>query len=233
MGIGMVAVKEATTGTCMSEILKLATTRGELIYRLQRPGPHGGPPVIMLHGLTGDEDVMWLLTSAFPSQGLIASPRGLFPAEEGGYSWVKPDVPGGGRFADFQDAVAAVMRLLAHLSAQFSLPARDFVLMGFSQGAALALTIARNGFRPAGVATLAGYLPDGGLKNLDGLPVYWGHGSQDERVPVERARRDVARLRQSGAEVTYCEAPVGHKVGVECMHDLAAWFTGITAQTEG
>ncbi len=217
----------------MAEILKLETRRGELTYRLQRPGPRGGPPVIMLHGLTGDEDVMWLLTSAFPSQGLIASPRGLFPLEVGGFSWVRPEVPGGGGFADFQGAVVAVMELLVHLSERFSLPARDFVLMGFSQGAALALAIARSGFRPAGVATLAGYLPEGGLKNVEGLPVYWGHGSQDEMVPVERARRDVKRLRQSGAEVTYCEAPVGHKVGVECMHDLGAWFAGITVRARG
>jgi phospholipase/carboxylesterase len=211
----------------MSEVDRLETSSGELIYRLQRP-KSGDRPVILLHGLTGDENVMWLLTSAFPSGGVIAAPRGLFPLQEEGYSWVDPALVGEGRFSNFRPAAVAIRGLVVHLGEQFSLPIGSFVLMGFSQGAALALAVARDGFRPAGVATLAGFLPTGGLRNLDELPIFWGHGTRDEMVPVGRARRDVKALQQAGAMVTYCEADVGHEVGVECMHDLGAWFRGLT-----
>ena len=62
------------------------------------------------------------------------------------------------------------------------------------------------------------------LARLASLPVYWGHGTQDDQVPVERARRDVARLRQAGVDVSYCEADVGHKLGADCLLGLASWL---------
>lgn len=212
----------------MSDIQRLERGSGALSYRLQLPQVVGDRPVILLHGLTGDENAMWLLTRAFPSEGLIAAPRGLFPLGGDGYSWVDPSVEGEGEFSDFQPAVESVRDLLTHLSERFSHSMHDFVLMGFSQGAALGLAVARDGRRPAGVATLAGFLPGGELRNLGGLPIYWGHGTQDQRVPVWRARQDVEMLVQAGAKVTYCEADVGHKVGLECMHDLGAWFLDLS-----
>ena len=99
------------------------------------------------------------------------------------------------------------------------------VFVGFSQGSALAFLLAeRQSMCPAAVVSLAGYLPGGDLAQLNGLPVFWGHGSQDQTIPVSRARLDVQRLEDLGAEVRYCEAEVGHKVGVECMRGLKGWL---------
>src|SRR3972149_7991963 len=67
---------------------------------------------------------------------------------------------------------------------------------------------------PPRAATVGrGSRPMDSLARLASLPVYWGHGTQDDQVPVERARRDVARLRQAGVDVSYFEAGVGRKVG--------------------
>ncbi|MGD8822778.1 MAG: hypothetical protein PVG63_06725, partial [Anaerolineales bacterium] len=57
-----------------------------------------------------------------------------------------------------------------------------------------------------------------------GVPVYWGHGTEDELIPIEHARHDVERLRTAGVDVSFCEAEVGHKVGVECTRGLKTWF---------
>ena len=43
--------------------------------------------MILLHGLGGNEDVMWVLETALPPGGLVAAPRGTFPSVAGGYSW--------------------------------------------------------------------------------------------------------------------------------------------------
>jgi predicted esterase len=43
-------------------------------------------------------------------------------------------------------------------------------------------------------------------------------------VPVERARRDVEILRAASVDVAYCEAEVGHKLGIDCLHGLKTWL---------
>jgi hypothetical protein len=34
----------------------------------------------------------------------------------------------------------------------------------------------------------------------------------------------MARLREAGLDVTYCESDVGHKLGADCLRGLKAWF---------
>jgi predicted esterase len=79
--------------------------------------------------------------------------------------------------------------------------------------------------RPAGIIALAGFLPEGDLSKLAGIPIYWGHGSRDEFVPVQRAEKDVQRLSSVNNDVEFCQADVGHKLGVECARGLKEWFS--------
>lgn len=209
----------------MDEVRRIKTSSAELIYRVQFPESDVHPPVIMLHGWTGDEGAMWVLTSALPGKGLIAAARGIESVPDGdGFGWTEPEAVGEERWGDFDASVIAITDLADHLSREFSFDRAGFVLVGFSQGAALAFAMARAGFRPAGAVALAAYIPEGDLDGLARLPVYWGHGTQDQKVRVERARADREALIQAGAEVTYCEADVGHKVGVECMRGIDRWF---------
>ena len=102
--------------------------------------------------------------------------------------------------------------------------------VGFSQGAALAYTFAL--LYPEGVSSLAGlsgFLPDGALTLAKGQPlkrkpIFLAHGTQDELVPVKRARQAVKLLEQAGAQVTYCEDDVGHKLSVSCFRGLESFF---------
>jgi predicted esterase len=178
---------------------------------------------------------MWVLETALPPGGLVAAPRGAFPSAAGGYSWVGPGLEGWPKAMDFAVAVTRLGDLLAGLEQDQDGEGRPFVLMGFSQGAALAFAAAAVGrARLGGVVALSGFLPEkadalGEGTGLSGLPVFWGHGTRDERVPISRARQDLERLRAAGAEVTYCEADIGHKLGVECLLGLRAWFSSLGA----
>jgi len=44
-------------------------------------------------------------------------------------------------------------------------------------------------------------------------------------VPVERARSSIEILEQAGANVTYCEDDVAHKVSVNCLRALKDFFS--------
>lgn len=203
---------------------RLAGGEGGLIYRWRAARPDD-PPVILLHGRTGDESVMWVVAEALPSKGLMVAPRAPFPSAEGGYSWEEPLPPGRPSFDEFGPAVAAVGALLDRLEVERGLDRSRMILVGFSQGAGLAFAVARDErMRPQGVVALAGFLPEGDVSHLGRIPIFWGHGTLDRLVPIGQARADVARLRQIGASVQLCEADVEHRVGVECMRGLKQWW---------
>ncbi len=206
---------------------------GDWVLRARIPAGDGPfPVVLMLHGWTGDENAMGVFVSRLPKAALLIMPRGLFPAVVGGYSWYPETARPWPVLDEFRPAVDRLPDLLS--SAIF--PQGDFSslhLLGFSQGAALSYAFAM--FHPervASVAGLAGFMADGaaawaGSNRLAGLPVFIAHGTQDQIVPVTRARQSVEVLRQAGAAVTYCEDEVSHKLGASCFRSLQAFYSKI------
>lgn len=210
----------------MSEPRQAESEATGLPYLIRAARDPGEPSFVMLHGLTGDEKVMWVLESALPSESLIVSPRAPHRAAEGGHSWIEKSVGQSADMADFEPAIDLLEDWFLELDKSASLELGQTYFVGFSQGAALAFALAASGeVRPAGVIALAGFLPEGDISGLASVPVYWGHGSKDEIVTPERARVDIDRLESMGTRVRYCEAEVGHKVGVECMRGLKDWLS--------
>jgi phospholipase/carboxylesterase len=203
------------------------------IIRYRAPKGDGPFPVIwLLHGWTGDEDSMWVFASRLPDDYLLLAPRGLYPTPMGGYGWhtmengkIWPQVE------DFRPAINQLLSLMDNWPV--AAPAADFTrfrVAGFSQGGAFAYSLAM--FHPDRVIALAGlasFLPDGAaayLKNqkLVGKPIFVSHGLRDKLVPIARARQAVQLLDQSGAEVSYCESDVGHKLSADCFNGMEVFF---------
>jgi phospholipase/carboxylesterase len=135
---------------------------------------------------------------------------------------------------EFRPAIDAILALLDKLDKGQPgfLPAnyRSPSLIGFSQGAALSSMLALlHPDRIDRLAALAGFLPEDAAslvtsKPLEGKKVFIAHGTRDDRVPVERARQAVEQLKQAGAQVTYCEEDVGHKLSAGCFRGLGSFF---------
>ena len=193
---------------------------------LSQPQEGNGPHILMLHGWSGDEKVMWVLQSVLPADSFTVAARGIYPLPTGGYHW--SDSPESTRvgFDDFDPAVDALRITLQALNVSHGFGSEPFLLMGFSQGAALAFAMLNEGIEMDAIIALAGFVPLGGLQGLTSIPIFWGHGRRDDLVPIERARSDVNRLLDSGVEVHFCEAEVGHKLGIECTHGLKQWIQG-------
>lgn len=199
-----------------------------LRYRIPEVG-NRHPVYLLVHGWTGDETVMWLFTKRLPEHFLMLAPRGLHPAQAGGFGWQARRTDGWPNVGDLQPAVEQVVDLLARLGSLAEFNQADFDqvhLLGFSQGAALAYTLGLlYPERVKSIAGLAGFLPDGAAsliaqEPLHGMPVFVAHGSQDEIVPVARARQAVELLERAGGGVTYCEDDVGHKLSANCFRAL-------------
>lgn len=188
--------------------------------------------MLLLHGWTGDENSMWVFVRKFPADMWIAAPRAPHVAKEGGYSWraLQPETWGLPTVSDLRSAADSLIRLVDEVSTSIGVDASQFDVAGFSQGGALTNVLALlHPQRIRRAAVLAGFMP-GGVDDLlarhvlAGKQFFVAHGTQDSLIPVERARQSIELLEQAGAQVTFCEAEVGHKVSADCLRGLETFF---------
>jgi phospholipase/carboxylesterase len=188
--------------------------------------------LLLIHGLTGDENVMWVFARNLPAHYWMVAPRAPYTAQAGGYSWRPPhfetlDEPS---LEQLKQSAVALIHLVDAYAASAEIDASTFDVMGFSQGAAMSNVLAflyPHRIRKTGI--LAGFVPSGleelvSQRPLEGKPFFVAHGSKDEKVTVDRARASIALLEQAGATVTYCEDDVAHKVSANCLRALKEFF---------
>ena len=187
------------------------------------------PAIVLVHGWTGDEESMWIFSSRLPKDAYLIAPRAPYKTPSGGYGW--HEFEGDAKF-DIKEFFPALDRLMGLLNDR-NFPGADFKklrLVGFSQGAALAYTaLLKKPHSIVSMAGLSGFLPDGAEelatgKPLEGKRVFIAHGAKDERVDISRARQAVTLLQNAGAQVTYCEDDVGHKLSLNCFKGMQAFF---------
>lgn len=174
---------------------------------------------------------MWVFAPRLPKNAILLAPRGIYTAPGGGYGW---HIHRHNQFPwvdDFQNAIEALLELLT----ENNFPQADLTdihMVGFSQGAALAYAFAlQHPAKVADVVGLSGFLPEGASalarnRPLLGKRVFIAHGALDDQVPVTLARQAAEILERAGAQVSYCEDNVGHKLSASCFRGLEKFFSG-------
>ena len=180
--------------------------------------PHGdgrllaaGPPpeearmtTILLHGRGADaRDILGLA-------GELEQPDAAFLAPEAsGFSWYPlsflADTPAN------EPKLSSALRRIGEITADLAsrgIPSERVALLGFSQGACLALEfLSRSGKRWGGVVAFSGGVigPPGrsfeAVGDLHGTPVFLGCSDRDPHIPLTRVRETTAFVRRLGAEV--------------------------------
>jgi phospholipase/carboxylesterase len=106
------------------------------------------------------------------------------------------------------------------------------VLMGFSQGGAMALHVGhRHRTTLRGIAVLSGYLvapervdAEAAPENAT-TPLMFMHGRHDNVVPPFAGRLTYERFATPGRDVRWKEYPMGHEVCPPQIVDIAAWLS--------
>lgn len=206
-----------------------------LICPPRAPSPRP-PLLVLLHGVGADEEDLLPLAQALDPRLLVASLRAPHEAPRLGFAWYALDwrtTPPGYDPAQAQASVDALIARLPALVAEHGTdPARTF-LLGFSQGAVMALEVAlarpdlvRGAILHSGRA-LPGVLrraaPDALLRALEVLVV---HGVDDPVLPVGCSREIRALLAPVLEDrLTYREHPGGHEVTGDTLGDVQAWLS--------
>jgi phospholipase/carboxylesterase len=226
---------------------RLITFQGQTLR--VRPAAGKAPRLLVLvHGLTGDENSMWVFVRNFPEGYWIVAPRAphatLLP--EGGYSWrsMEPGSPSEDQrlpsLADLLPGAQGLISLIDAYAAENDIESGPIDMIGFSQGGALINTVAL--LHPARIGRagiLSSFVPANADALLEERPLkgklfFVAHGSLDEKVEIKYARKSVELLEKAGAEVMFCEDQVGHKVSAHCLRALESFFVkGVPSRGTG
>jgi phospholipase/carboxylesterase len=160
--------------------------------------------IILLHGRGADaEDILPLANSFCDDTFYIAAPQATNNAWYP-YTFLSPEER---NEPWLTSAVTMIKRLIDSISVQ--IPSTCIYLMGFSQGACLALEVASQyAVKYAGIAAFSGGLigekikPEKYKGNFDGTKVFIGNSDNDPHIPQIRSEvsRDV--MEKLGADVT-------------------------------
>jgi phospholipase/carboxylesterase len=184
---------------------------------------HAGAPfgaaraaMVLVHGRGATAQSMLQLAGAFGAEAI---------------AYVAPQAPSGSWYphsflapiAQNEPHLSEALRTLSEVVDDIErrgIPSERIVLLGFSQGACLALEFAaRNARRFGGLAGLSGGLigPDGTPRNyagsLGGTPVFLGCSDADFHIPLQRVHESTSVLKALGGEVTEVIYPgMGHTI---------------------
>ena len=208
------------------------------VYREAAGAPEGA--LVLFHGRGADEhDLFPLLDMLDPERRLLGlTLRGPLSLPPGGAHWYAVPRVGYPDRDTFHATYQAVATELDRILAEHDLASERMVLGGFSQGAVMsyALGLGEGRPKPAGVMALSGFIPtvEGFAvdpANATGLPVAIGHGEQDPVISVEFARDARDRLTADGAEITYRESPMGHRIDPTFLVELRGWLADAARPT--
>lgn len=155
----------------------------------------GRPLLVLLHGYASHEGDLFGLSPLLPLMPVIASVRGPI-AENGGWAWYsRTKHPSADPVS--VGANAAVEALLSWLG---TLEYTDVSVLGFSQGATVALQLLRTVPElPTATVALSGFVAEGPQPRdaeleLLAPPVFYGRGTLDRVIPPDDVARTEAWL---------------------------------------
>lgn len=208
-----------------------------LYYRIREPKikTDKNPLLLLLHGYGSNEEDLFSFAPELPDDYFVVSARAPYDLGYGSYAWYAINFDADqNKFSDIAQAIESRDRIASfidELVEKYPIDKQNVTLVGFSQGSILSYAVALsypNKIRQ--VAALSGYIHEGMMvenfvgNDLSKLRIFASHGSVDQVIPVEWARKTKPLLDQLGVESLYKEYPVGHGVAPQNFYDFRNWL---------
>ena len=208
-----------------------------LHYLIQEPKiiHEKNPVLILLHGYGSNEEDLFSFATELPQEYYVISVRAPYDLQPYGHAWYAIHFDADeNKFSDNEQAkesVALIASFIDEIVKQYPIDTKNVTLIGFSQGAILSYATALTyPEKIAKVVALSGYFNQDILpevidtKAISHLKFFVSHGTVDQVIPVEWARKAKPALENLELEVAYHEYPIGHGVAPQNFFDFKNWL---------
>jgi len=193
------------------------------------------PVLFLFHGYGSDENDLFSFASELPDSLFIISVRAPYTMQPQGNAWyaIHYDSPDGKWSNDAQAITSRdkIAQCIDEAIAAYPIDAHNVSLLGFSQGAILSYAVALSyPDKIKNVIALSGYInteiiKEGYLdKDYTTLSIYCSHGSADQVIPVDWARKAPELLATLGIFTKLEEFPAGHGVAPQNFYAFNTWL---------
>jgi phospholipase/carboxylesterase len=209
-----------------------------LHYVIQEPKTikDQNPLLILLHGYGSNEEDLFSFATELPNDSYVISVRAPYNLQPYGHAWYAIHFDADeNKFSDnvqAKQSVELIANFIDEIVKQYPIDTKNITLIGFSQGAILSYATALTyPEKVSKVVALSGYFNQEIMpeiidtKAISHLKFFISHGSVDQVIPIDWARKAKPALENLGLEVEYQEYPIGHGVSPKNFFDFKNWLT--------
>lgn len=206
-------------------------------YLIQQPNEiqEKNPLIILIHGYGSNEEDLFSFAPELPENAFIVSVQAPYQVPPYGFAWYAISFDANmNKFSDDTQAVKSrdlLVQFIDELRTKYPIDQKDVNLIGFSQGAILSYALAVTYPEKVNkVVALSGYFnadimqPKADFSAYNHLKIFGSHGTVDQVIPVEWARKASELLKPYAISFEYKEYPVGHGVAPQNFYDLKAFL---------
>lgn len=193
------------------------------------------PLLLLLHGYGSNEADLFSFASELPDEYYVVSARAPYDLQYGSYAWYAINFDAGeNKFSDIEQAIQSrdlIATFIDELLATYPIDSEQVTIIGFSQGSILSYAVALSfPEKIKQVVAMSGYInPEMAVEHFAGndfsnLRIFASHGTVDQVIPVDWARKVKPFLDHLKIENIYKEYPVGHGVSPQNFFDFKSWL---------
>lgn len=193
------------------------------------------PLLLLLHGYGSNEEDLFSFASELPDQYYVISVRAPYDLMYGSYAWYAINFDANeNKFSDFNQGRQSrdlIAGFIDKIITDYPIDGNNVTLIGFSQGAILSYAVALSyPEKVKRVVAMSGYLTtematENYTKNdFSNLRIFASHGTVDQVIPVDWARKAKPELETLGIDIVYKEYPIGHGVSPQNFFDFRDWL---------
>ena len=207
------------------------------LFYVKRPSSlkSKAPLLIMCHGYGSDENDLFSFAQELPEEVFIISLRAPYRMQPFGNAWYAINFDAEkGKWSNNEQAkesVKLIAEFIDYACTNYSVDSNNVTLLGFSQGTILSYAVALNyPNKVKNIVALSGYINEDILpKDLNKedykhLNFFCSHGTVDQVIPVDWARKTPGFLKALDINHIYSEYPVGHGVAPQNFYDFKSWL---------
>ena len=196
---------------------------------------NNAPLIILLHGYGSDEKDLFSFSNNIPPEFLVLSLRAPKQIHQTGYCWYDvnfSDSPPSFNEKQAEESMNKIVSFLSEAYKQYHFDNRKVFLLGFSQGAALSLSLSlQHPYLIKGAVILSGremksFIPNYKSKEeLKNLNLFISHGTQDKVIPFSEGMKIDESLTKLNVKHQFKKYDMGHSISEQTYSDFVNWFT--------